>query len=171
MRSWPARFLGHSVTAFVLYALVIPLGHLTSFYELTLTNALVHDNEHIVFLVAGYLFWRQILGDETNRYKLHPGMGMLYLFLAVPVDTFVGLSLASERHEISAAYTTLHRTWGPSLVTDLHIGGSLMWGVGDTLMLLPMISLALRWMQQEERRANRIDRELDGSLGGAAARP
>jgi putative copper resistance protein D len=98
-------------------------------------------------------------------------MGMLYLFLAVPVDTFVGLSLASERHEIFAAYTTLHRTWGPSLVTDLHIGGSLMWVVGDTLMLLPMISLALRWMQQEERRADRIDRELDGSLGGAAARP
>jgi putative copper resistance protein D len=31
LRSWPARFLGHSVTAFVLYALVIPLGHLTSF--------------------------------------------------------------------------------------------------------------------------------------------
>ena len=167
LRSWPARFFGHPITAFVLYALVIPLSHLTSWYEFTLTNSIVHDNEHLAFLVAGYLFWRQILGDEPNRYKLHPGLGMLYLFLAVPVDTFVGLSLASERHEIFAAYSAQHRNWGPSLVTDLHVGGVLMWVVGDTLMLLPMIPLALCWMQLEERKAERVDRELDASRGSA----
>jgi len=46
-----------------------------------------------------------------------------------------------------------------------------MWVVGDTLMLLPLIPLALRWMQLEERRAERIDRELDGSYRGAPAGP
>jgi hypothetical protein len=35
--------------------------------------------------------------------------------------------------------------------------------VGDTLMLWPMIPVALRWMHMDERRAVRIDRELDGS--------
>ena len=36
-----------------------------------------------------------------------------------------------------------------------------MWVVGDTLMLWPMIPVALRWMHMEERKAVRIDRELD----------
>ena len=61
----------------------------------------------------------------------------------------------------------MHRDWGPPLVTDLHIGGSLMWVVGDTLMLWPMIPLAIEWMHLEERRAVRIDRELDATAGVA----
>ena len=52
---------------------------------------------------------------------------------------------------------------GPSYVVDLHVGGDIMWVVGDTLMLWPMIPVALRWMHMDERKAVRIDRELDGS--------
>jgi hypothetical protein len=36
-----------------------------------------------------------------------------------------------------------------------------MWVVGDTLMLWPMIPVALRWMHLEERKAERVDQELD----------
>ena len=56
------------------------------------------------------------------------------------------------------AYFATHRTWGPSYVADLHVGGDIMWVVGDTLMLWPMIPVALRWMHMDERRAVRIDR-------------
>jgi hypothetical protein len=36
-----------------------------------------------------------------------------------------------------------------------------MWVAGDTLMLWPMIPVALSWMHLEERKAVRIDRQLD----------
>ncbi|HXP33223.1 MAG TPA: hypothetical protein VN820_04355, partial [Acidimicrobiales bacterium] len=57
-----------------------------------------------------------------------------------------------------------------------HAGGSIMWVVGDTLMLWPMIPVALRWMHLEERKAVRIDRELDAqalaeAAGGPLSRP
>jgi len=166
LRSPVALVLGHPVTAFLLYALVIPLTHLTSWYNYTLLHENVHNAEHLIFLVIGYLFWRQIFGSDPNRYRMHPALQFGYLFLAIPIDTFTGLSLDGASHELFPAYLSLHRTWGPSLIQDLHIGGVIMWVGGDTLMLWPMIPVALRWMHQEERRAVRADRAADAMLLG-----
>ncbi len=107
------------------------------------------------------MFWRQIFGNDPNCYRLHPALQFFYLFLAIPIDTFTGLSLAGASRELFPAYFATHRTWGPSYVVDLHAGGSIMWVVGDTLMLWPMIPVALRWLHMDERKAVRIDRELD----------
>lgn len=163
LRSPVAKFFGHPAVAFLLYAILIPLSHLTSWYNLTLEHESVHNAEHLAFLVVGYLFWRQIFGTDPNAYRLHPAVQFFYLFLAIPIDTFSGLSLAGTNHEIFPAYFATHRTWGPSYVTDLHLGGTLMWVVGDTLMLWPMIPVALHWMHMDERKAERIDRELDAA--------
>ncbi len=163
LRSWVAKFFGHPIVAFCLYAVLIPLTHLTSWYNLTLEHESVHNAEHLAFLVIGYLFWRQIFGSDPNAYRLHPALQFFYLFLAIPIDTFTGLSLAGESHEIFPAYFATHRTWGPSYVTDLHVGGDIMWVVGDTLMLWPMIPVALRWLHMDERTAARIDAEVDAA--------
>jgi putative membrane protein len=169
LRSSVAKALGHPAVAFVLYAVVIPITHLTVWYNYTLQHETVHNAEHLIFLICGYLFWRQIFGSEPNKYRMHPIMQFGYLFLAIPIDTFTGLSLDSAVHEMFSAYFSLHRTWGPSLVDDLHIGGVIMWVGGDTLMLWPMIPVAVRWMHLEERRATRIDKELDDAADAAAA--
>jgi cytochrome c oxidase assembly factor CtaG len=175
LRSRTARILGHPGVAFVAYAVLIPITHLTVWYNYTLEHPAVDNVEHLIFLGLGYLFWRQIFGDDPNCYRLHPALKFAYLFLAIPIDTFTGLSLDQQTHELFPAYLTFHRTWGPSLVDDLHIGGVLMWVAGDTLMLWPMIPVALGWLHLEERKAVRIDRQLDAAeaaetaelLGGA----
>jgi len=175
LRSRTARILGHPGVAFVAYAVLIPITHLTVWYNYTLEHPAIDDIEHLIFLGLGYLFWRQIFGDDPNCYRLHPALKFAYLFLAIPIDTFTGLSLDQQTHELFPAYFAFHRTWGPSLVDDLHIGGVLMWVAGDTLMLWPMIPVALGWLHLEERKAVRIDRQLDAAeeaetaelLGGA----
>jgi putative copper resistance protein D len=161
LRSRAARLLGHPGVAFVAYAVLIPITHLTVWYNYTLEHPSVDNVEHLIFLGLGYMFWRQIFGDDPNCYRLHPALKFGYLFLAIPIDTFTGLSLDQQVHELFPAYLAFHRTWGPSLVDDLHIGGVLMWVAGDTLMLWPMIPVALGWMHLEERKAVRIDRQLD----------
>lgn len=167
LRSRPSEILAHPVVAFVLYAIVIPLTHLTSWFDYTIEQPAVDDVEHLVFLAVGYMFWRQIFGSDPNRYRMHQGARFLYLFLAVPVDTFTGLALDQASHELFPAYQAFDRTWGPQLVEDLHIGGVIMWVGGDTLMMLPMIPVAIGWMHLEERRAVRADRELDAMGYGA----
>jgi len=163
LRARAAEILGHPGVAFVAYAVLIPITHLTVWYNYTLEHPELDDVEHLIFLALGYLFWRQIFGSDPNRFRMHPALQFGYLFLAIPIDTFTGLSLDQAVHEMFPAYLALHRTWGPSLVDDLHIGGVLMWVAGDTLMLWPMIPVALAWMHLEERKAVRIDRELDAA--------
>src|SRR5579864_422244 len=45
-----AGLVGHPITGFVLYAVLIPGAHLTSLYNYALTHDLAHDNEHLAFL-------------------------------------------------------------------------------------------------------------------------
>jgi putative copper resistance protein D len=164
LRSKVAKVFGHPGVAFVLYAVMIPITHLTVWYNYTLEHEPVHNAEHLVFLAVGYLFWRQIFGSDPNAYRMHPALQFAYLFLAIPIDTFTGLSLDQTMHEIFPAYLATHRVWGPSYVQDLHLGGVIMWVGGDTLMLWPMIPVAIRWLHMEERKAVRIDRQLDAEL-------
>ena len=155
--------------AFVLYAVVIPISHLTVWYNYTLTQESVHNVEHLVFLLVGYLFWRQIFGNDPNCVPPPPRAAVLLSVHGHP-DRHLHRAVAGRRHqEMFPAYFATHRTWGPSYVIDLHVGGDIMWVVGDTLMLWPMIPVALRWMHMEERRAVRVDRELDEQAAREAA--
>lgn len=160
LRSRPAKLVGHPGTAFVAYALVVPVTHLTVFMTWALRDGPVHHAEHVLFLVAGFLFWRQILGNDPGGRRMHPALKALYLFLAVPVDTFVGLTLSLENREIFPAESAFHRTWGPSLLADLHVGGVIMWVGGDVLMMLAFVPVIVQWVRLEERKAQRADREL-----------
>jgi cytochrome c oxidase assembly factor CtaG len=161
LRSRAGTVVGHPATAFVLYGVLVPLTHLTVFFNWAIEYRAFDDLEHVLFIGIGYLFWRQIFGDDPNRFRTHPAGRALLLFLAVPVDTFVGLSLDSESREIFPAFTAMHRTWGPSLVMDLHVGGVIMWVGGDSLMMVALIPVVIQWVRIEERRATRVDREFD----------
>jgi cytochrome c oxidase assembly factor CtaG len=156
-----AEAIGHPITGFALYAFLIPVAHLTSLYNFTLANDPAHDSEHLAFLVIGYLFWRPVVAIEPSRHPLHPAVRLLYLALAVPVDTFTGVALTAASHEMFPYYRTFSRSWGPSLLADLHTGGAIMWVGGDFLMFLAMLPMAVQWAHQEEQKAVEIDRLLD----------
>ena len=143
-----------------------PAVHLTGIYNASLTNDMFHDNEHLAFLIIGYLFWRPVVAIEPSRHPLSPPLRLVYLMLAVPIDTFSGLVLMSANHEMFPAYLSEHRPWGPSLVEDLHIGGAIMWVAGDTLMVLAMIPVAVLWLRSEDQLTRRIDAHLDAAAPG-----
>jgi len=164
-----AGVVGHPITGFLLYTVLVPAVHLTGLYNTMLTNDLAHDNEHLMFLVVGYLFWRPVVAIEPTRHPLTPALRLVYLMLAVPIDTFSGLVLLSANHEMFSAYLGAHRTWGPSLISDLHIGGAIMWVAGDSLMALAMIPVVVVWVRSEDQATRRIDAELDAQAAARAS--
>jgi len=153
--------IGHPIFGFVAYAVFIAVVHLTSLFNQMLEHMWVHRAEQIGFLFVGYLFWRPVVGIEPSRHPLMPGLRMVYLALAVPVDTFVGLALVMAGHVQFSAYSKMHRDWGPSILTDIKTGGAIMWIGGDFLMLFAMIPVAVLWMRDEEQKTKALDARLD----------
>ncbi|HEX3790939.1 MAG TPA: cytochrome c oxidase assembly protein [Pseudonocardiaceae bacterium] len=134
-----------------LYAIVLIGTHLTGFMQLMLTHMWLHNVEVALYLISGYLFLVPLLGDEPLRRVLSYPLRVFLLMIGMTVDTVVGVVLMLTAREPFPAYAADHRTWGPSLITDIHTGGGIMWVIGDGLMFLIIVLLVKRWMADTER--------------------
>ncbi len=159
----------HPAFGFLAYVVFIPATHLSGIMNATMSHLWLHHLEQIAFIVVGYLFFRHVFGIERGPRPLHPGLRLVFLMAAVPVDTFTGLTLDMSSHNPFPVFATYHRTWGPSVLSDVHLGGGIMWIGGDMLMLLAMIPATVLWVRYEDRRTKEIDAELDAMEGLASA--
>jgi putative copper resistance protein D len=135
--------------AAAVYAAVIVGTHLTGFMDVALRHESVHQLEHAMYLVAGYLYFLPLLGSEPIRWKMSFPSRFLMLAMSMPVDTFVGVVLLQANHELFPAYRDHPRSWGPSLLGDLHAGGAIMWVGGDAIMFVLILCLALVFIRDK----------------------
>jgi cytochrome c oxidase assembly factor CtaG len=148
--------------ATTLYCAVVVGTHLTPFGNLVLRSPAVHDAEHVLYLLAGYLFFLPVLGSEPIRRRVSMAGRYLMLLVAMPVDTATGVILMLVPHELFPAYAHTGRTWGPSLLTDLHDGGIIMWTGSDILMTLLACTVAALLIH-DPRQAGQLGRWLERS--------
>jgi len=122
----------------------------------------VHHLEHIGFLVVGYLFFRAAFGLERG-FKLHPGLRLVYVMAAVPVDTFTGLVLGMSSRIPFFGVPAMAPTGSTSAwqLSNIKLGGGIMWIGGDALMLLACIPIAVMWVKWETVRTKELDAILD----------
>ncbi|MGD0055728.1 MAG: cytochrome c oxidase assembly protein [Acidimicrobiales bacterium] len=152
----------HPLFAFALYFVFIPVTHLTGLMNVIMEHESAHHLEQVGFLVVGYLFFRAAFGLERG-FTLHPGLRLVYVMAAVPVDTFTGLALDMTGHDPFSR----HAMMGPvgstssSLLGDVHLGGAIMWIGGDALMLLACIPICVAWVRWETVRTKELDAVLD----------
>ena len=154
--------LTHPLTGFAVYFVVIPVTHLSGVANLMMQHEWVHHGEQIAFLATGYLFFRAAFGLERGR-TLHPGLRLVYVMAAVPVDTFTGLALVMSSAVPFPAYAAMAPTGSSKawLLSNVHLGGAIMWIGGDALMLLACIPITAAWVKWETARTKEIDAELD----------
>ncbi len=152
----------HPLFAFAAYFVVIPVTHLTGIVNGMMRHQWIHHGEQIVFLVVGYLFFRAAFGLERGR-TLHPGLRLVYVMAAVPVDTFTGLALLMSSTLPFPAYAAMApRGSTPQwMLSNVQLGGSIMWIGGDSLMLLACIPITAAWVKWETARTKDLDAELD----------
>jgi putative copper resistance protein D len=67
------------------------------------------------------------------------------LFLAMPVDAFTGLVLGSEGTNPFPGLAQDRPSWAPAPLSDVHIGGAVMWVGGAGLMFAIMMTVFFAW--------------------------
>ena len=164
VHTWTKRLLRSHVVTWItwppfgvaLYFGVIVGTHLTGFMNVVLSNDTVHEAEHVLFLVAGYLYFLPLIGREPIRWRVSYPSRIFLLFLAMPVDAFTGLVLGSENANPFPLLARDRPSWAPSPLTDVHIGGAVMW-VGEAgLMFAATLAVFFAWSRETA---------ADGGLG------
>ena len=122
VRSRVATFLTCPPVVLILYAATIAGTHLTGLMSLVMTNPALHNAEHALYLVVGYLFFLPILGSEPIRWRLSYPIRFVILVVAMPVDTFTGLVLGTENTPVKGITTAVRPPGSLTPVADLHAG-------------------------------------------------
>jgi cytochrome c oxidase assembly factor CtaG len=148
IRSRVAAFLTWPPFGLVAYCVTIVGTHLTGLAHEILVNQTLHNAEHVLYLVVGYLFFLPLLGNEPIRWRLSYPARLLILALAMPVDTFTGLVLGYEGSSFRVT-VGLRPPGSPGPVEDVHWAGAAMWIGGDAIMLAYIMIVVWMWSRDE----------------------
>lgn len=147
LRSAPARFVAHPVTAALLSAGGLWLLYLTPLFESMRTNPLMHVLVHAHLLLAGYLVTAAIVGIDPSPHR-QP---------RVLVAVVLILSVAS--HSILAKHLYAHPPGSVSAV-EAAAGAQLMYYVGGWVEAVVILLFCLDWYRSAGRR---LDADQPGS--------
>lgn len=136
-----------------IYGVSLFAYYFSSLYAYSLHHPVFHDLVHVHMLLAGSLLIWPAIGIDPLPKRMSHGMRMLYLLLALPFHTILGMALESQTTPIAA---------GMSL-GDLHTGGALMWVSGEALGLICTLAIFVQWLRTDERAARRADRVGEAS--------
>jgi cytochrome c oxidase assembly factor CtaG len=141
-------------TPFVLY--------FTGLYEATLRNGVLHDLNHLHFVLVGCLWFWPLLGLDPMPLRPPYPLRLLAVFVTLPFHAFLGVAIMSMTDVIATDwYAALDRQWGASAISDQRTAGAILWASGDLVGLLILGVLFFQWASVSEREALREDRRLD----------
>jgi len=179
LRSSPVHALTAPPFGVVAYAGTVIVCHLTSFMNVVESNDTVHEAEHALFLVVGYLYFLPLIGKEPIGWKVSYPLRLFLLFIVMPVDAFTGVILGSETTMPFRAFSQ-PRPWGPTPIEDIHLGGAVMWIGGAGIMFVLLLTTFFAWSRERRpsagmgwlesaRRANLAVVTTEGLVPGRAA--
>ncbi|NNN08567.1 MAG: cytochrome c oxidase assembly protein [Acidimicrobiaceae bacterium] len=157
------RGLRSPIFAVSFFNFVMIFWHIPVVYDYSDTHQLVHIwLMHTSFLVAGILFWLQIL----SSHPFHPVRGPVWqggvILLTNAVMTVMAMSMSIMTN--SSWYNVYAHVAGVTMapLTDQQIGAAILWVCGD-FWALPMLGMVIRRAIREEKHS--------GSLADRLFRP
>jgi cytochrome c oxidase assembly factor CtaG len=155
------RFLTLPLVAWWLFVGTQWLWHQPTAYQWALENRGAHYFEHISFFATAVLFWWPVIGSPPLVSPLGYPARMAYTFLAWLPNSLLGAGLTLSRGPLYSFYVASAQHNHTDAGLDQQLAGLIMWIPGDVLFAAILLLLFVAYLQNEERTAERIDRELD----------
>ena len=157
--------LAHPVFAIGLYVAVMWIWHIPSMYDAALEYPVVHVLEHVLFSIAGGLYWWHLLSPIRSRKRLG-GMGpVMYMVSTKILVGLLGVGLAFAPDAIYDFYDRQPGYWGLGAGTDQAIGGLIMATEQSIVMGVALAYLFVRALEESNRRNEREERYADEQSG------
>lgn len=156
--SRPLKALSNPVLSWVLFAAVMYASHFSALYDAALRHPLLHGVEHLLYLSSAALFWWPVIRRDPVPGRFPWPARMLYLGLAMPYQSLLGLAIYSSGSPLYPSYLAYRSR--NAVIEDQQLAGAIMWVVGDVLMLLALGLTAYGWVNHEARETARVDANL-----------
>jgi putative membrane protein len=168
-RTRAARALLFPAVTWAALPAVLWLSHYTPLYEAALESPAVHILEHGLYLAAGLVFWFPVVALEPGPWPMPYPLRLLYLFLAVPQNAFLALSLYQANRVLYPDYGIVARAARIDPLADQQSGAVVMWIAGGLLLFAAMLAVAGAWARADALAARRADRRPPEDAAAAAA--
>lgn len=131
------RTLVYPFLAASVYFVVLVLWHLPSLLDYSLSNPPVYFLQHLSFLAVGLMFWwAVVIHRDGEPWNLSPLGEVAYLTCGALPSVVVGLTLGLLPGAVYSFYAHHSPLLGISAVGDQHLGGLLMFGFDNTVMVV-----------------------------------
>jgi len=128
---WIRRGLAFSLrprNAVIAWALVYASWHIPLAYDYVLTRPLVHDLEHVSFMLVGLLVWAQLI-DPARTHRLTLGKRLGIAFIVFAFGSVLSDVLLFSRSPLYPAYAAqAERLWSLTPLRDQQLAGVVMMG-------------------------------------------
>ena len=123
LHSRVVRVLAFPVVSWLIFAAVMWGSHFSPLFDAALEDPLVHDVEHLLFLGAGLLFWWPAVALDPAPWRMPHPMRALYVFLQMPQNTFLAVTILGASAVLYPHYATIIRSLEPDAVRGSAAGG------------------------------------------------
>ena len=171
LHSGLVRTVTFPVIAWLAFAGTMWFSHYSPLFNAALEHEWLHWLEHFLYVTVALMFWWQVIGVDPTPWRMGHPIRVLYVFLQMPQNSFLALSIYDTQRVLYSHYETTLRTWGPTPLEDQQLAGIIMWVFGDALFLLGVGVVIAAWVKHEEREGKRQDRILAREKAAAALHP
>lgn len=161
LHSRVAKVLAFPVFGWLLFASVMWAAHFSPLFNATLDDPVLHDLEHVLFLVSALVFWWPAVALDPSPWRMTHPLRVVHLFLQMTQNTFLAVVLLNAGNVLYSHYETVIRTWGPSALEDQRLAAGIMWITGDMMFIGAILAVVAGWILADERSAVREDRRAD----------